>query len=413
MIRLTLTVAGLELRNQLRDSTVLAMAILFPLLVLPLSLWLSLAVGQLVTGDLEKNPPRVAASGPAEDLALVFEDSDLIQVEPTDSDPGAAVLARRIDAAIHIEASGEARVATLHLDSNSARSLAAKGALTARLDALRDRRIDALAERHGLDGARLRPRTIAQDAADDERTHRDIRRYFGAGVAYFLLMMCGFGLFYPAVEIVVGERERGTLETTLAAGVPRAALLAGKLLAVLAIALFSGLSGCAALALSLTNVAQLAAQKSASAILDELNLSITPDPSALVVVPLATLSFLALTTALLVLSMLPARTFKSAQNLGTLPLYLALFLPMGGVLPLPLDAATALVPLLNCSLMIRDVFAADAQPWGAIALSLGVNGALTAAIFAFTLRIFMDERFLFGGWLPGWMIKLIGTEGAS
>ena len=40
--------------------------------------------------------------------------------------------------------------------------------------------------------------------------------------------MVMLGAFHPAIDITAGERERGTLETTLSAPIARSALMAGK-----------------------------------------------------------------------------------------------------------------------------------------------------------------------------------------
>ena len=55
-----------------------------------------------------------------------------------------------------------------------------------------------------------------------------------------VVMMVMLGAFHPAIDITAGERERGTLETTLSAPIDRAALMAGKVLAVATLASLTG-----------------------------------------------------------------------------------------------------------------------------------------------------------------------------
>ena len=74
-----------------------------------------------------------------------------------------------------------------------------------------------------------------------------------------ILLMVLLGAFYPAIDVTAGERERGTLETVLAAPIPRLDLLLGKVLAVTALASASGLLNLASMSLTLVQVVNLAA----------------------------------------------------------------------------------------------------------------------------------------------------------
>ena len=55
-----------------------------------------------------------------------------------------------------------------------------------------------------------------------------------------IVVMVMLGAFHPAIDITAGERERGTLETTLSAPIARAALMTGKVLAVATLAALTG-----------------------------------------------------------------------------------------------------------------------------------------------------------------------------
>jgi sodium transport system permease protein len=65
-----------------------------------------------------------------------------------------------------------------------------------------------------------------------------------------LILMTITGAVYPAIDLTAGERERGTLETLMAAPVPRLELLAAKYVAVLTVALLT--AGANLLAMTVT-----------------------------------------------------------------------------------------------------------------------------------------------------------------
>ena len=58
-------------------------------------------------------------------------------------------------------------------------------------------------------------------------------------IPLILVLMTVTGAVYPAIDLTAGERERGTLETLIAAPVPRLGLLFAKYVAVLTVALLT------------------------------------------------------------------------------------------------------------------------------------------------------------------------------
>src|SRR5439155_16163156 len=60
-------------------------------------------------------------------------------------------------------------------------------------------------------------------------------------IPLILVLMTVTGAVYPAIDLTAGERERGTLETLIAAPVPRLGLLLAKYVAVLTVALLTAM----------------------------------------------------------------------------------------------------------------------------------------------------------------------------
>ena len=73
-----------------------------------------------------------------------------------------------------------------------------------------------------------------------------------------IVVMVLLGAFHPAIDITAGERERGTLETTLSAPIPRAALMTGKVVAVATLAALSGFLNLASMSITVLEGAKLA-----------------------------------------------------------------------------------------------------------------------------------------------------------
>jgi sodium transport system permease protein len=195
----------------------------------------------------------------------------------------------------------------------------------------------------------------------------------------FLAVWLLLGGQHAALDVGVGERERGTLEPLLAMPAARSAIVIGKFLAVLApsvVALTVTLSsGVAALALGGGLIAG-----------DSVRVSLPPAVAIPVVLVGITLAGL-LSAAQLVVS-LAARTLREAQQAFT-ALYLvvampAMLLPLAGeVLDRPW---IPLVPVLNAVWAIRGLLA-----WGISTTHLGVTMvsllALTLPLLAWGSRL--------------------------
>lgn len=386
-LRVVLAVLSKELREAFRDASVLLYSVAFPLVLYPLLLWGAVQLLVLQAGLVDRQPPRVEVDAAPEVMEALL-------AEPVVSGEGgrAALLAGDLDAVVTAEGPGEGTLSLLWR-STRARSERARDLVEDRLELLRAERMEDLAARVGLPPDALCPwRVTAREAAGSERVALLALARVIPLLALTTLMM---SVVYPMVEVLVGERERGTLETTLVAAVPRWAVVVGKLLAV-------SLTGLLALAGSgvaiWATLSGLAAEAGGAA----LSLGPLGRPS-LVLAVLALLLLSPATAAWIGLCLLPARTFKSGQNRATLVVTvgLALAAPCLSTAAEP-SWAWAAIPVAGTAMALR----------GAIAGGLGIGPILTAAAvnlglcalgFALGARVLGREDFLFGQRLPRWL----------
>jgi len=208
-------------------------------------------------------------------------------------------------------------------------------------------------------------------------------------VPLILIMMTITGAVYPAIDTTAGERERGTLETLIAAPVPRLALLAAKYVAVLTVASLTATVNLAAMSATLlsTGLGRL--------LVGEDGIS----PLVVLQVFALMLLFAALFSAVLLVLSSFARSFKEAQAY-LIPLMLASIAP--GVLSLTpgieLTGLLAVTPLVNIVLLARDLLEGQAAVLPATLV------VLTTCMYAFlalaaAARIFGADAILYGS--PG------------
>jgi sodium transport system permease protein len=366
---------GKELRDTLRDRRTLVVMVLFPLVVYPLLALLGTQVLAARERAQNKRASVVAVEGQgplAEELRGVLRGQPEVFALAGEGQRE-QVEAGQLDALVVLTpvAVDRARLEIL-FDTTRDESRRAEERLSAQL-------------------ASLWPPGCAP-RFEIERRNLALGTRLGGyvlskGLPLMILLMVLLGAFYPAIDVTAGERERGTLETILAAPIPRLDLLLGKVLAVTILAAATGFLNLGSLSLTLVHVARLA---DATA-----SLPIPWSRAAavgLVVLPMAFLlaSFFVAVGAL-------ARGFKEAQNL-LMPIYFALVAPalIGALGDFRLGGLVALVPGVNLTLLARDIALGNAG-LGATALVLGSTLVYGTLALVAAARLYASERFLTAG----------------
>jgi sodium transport system permease protein len=375
-----LLVAGKELRETLRDRRTLAVMVLFPLVVYPL---VSLATVQVLAarvGRAEETPARVAISGPpalAEQLrtrlaARHHDGHDDFAFAPPPA-TAADVRAGRIDAAVVLAppaAGAGAPSARILFDESLERSRTARGRIE-----------DALAA--GADPGCMAPYAVSIEGVAPRTA---VGGYLLSKILpLVIILMVMLGAFHPAIDITAGERERGTLETTLSAPIPRASLMTGKVVAVATLAALSGLLNLASMSITVLEGARLATAGTTVS-LPWANAG----AAALLVIPPAAFLFASVMVAIGAL----ARSFKEAQTLLT-PVYFLCMAPalLAALGDFQLGAVTAFVPGIGITLLARDLIAGHASA-GITAAVFASSIAYGAAALRLACRLYDSERLL-------------------
>ncbi len=383
-LRSTLAVAARELREALRDVQVLVFTLGFPLLFYPLLFWGLIQLTLLRDGLQADEPARVALSGPADLFDAVMAPPFLPIINDEDE----------ADIDILAEEDGDALSVLARYTSTRPRSEGAKALLTERVDGLREARQAALESRLGLEVGGLSPWEITE--TDDAPPGRSLATLLGLALPMVLVTSMMLAGVAPTVEVVVGERERGTLETTLLAAVPLSAVIAGKVLAVMGLLMLSTAGNALAMSLTIAHVQVM--------LNPDGDLGVNLDWGAIAAcVPLLLLTS-ALAAAALTLAALPARSFKAGQGAVSSVATFLMLPGMIGVMPeVDLSPATAAIPVGNLVLLLRDAASGEGVAALPMAVALLVNGGLTAALVGVCASVVRSEAWLFGGVVPRWL----------
>ncbi len=261
---------------------------------------------------------------------------------------------------------------------------------------------DSLDDR-GIDRAVLQPFEVEKTAT---KTAGGRSMLWSKLLPFVMLIWAMTGAFYPAIDLVAGEKERGTLETLLCSPALRSEIVWGKLGAVTT---FSTLT-------ALLNVFSM--MVTSTFIFRQMGLGIgdasfgPPPVTAMLWLLLALLPLSALFSALALAVAAMARSSKEGQYylmplmMLSLPLVLLPMMPGMG-----LNVGTALIPVSGMFLLVRALV--EAQYVAALMHFPMVAGVTFGCLWLATRwaqRQFEDEAVLFGGgeqWeLRSWMRHL-------
>jgi sodium transport system permease protein len=210
--------------------------------------------------------------------------------------------------------------------------------------------------------------------------------WLGTLVPLVLILMTITGAVYPAIDLTAGERERGTLESLMAAPVPRLSVLMAKYIAVLTVAMLTAVVNLTAMTVT------IASSGLGPILFGDKGLA----PQSILAVLILLALFAAFFSAVLLLITSFARSFKEAQAY-LIPLMVVSLAPgYMSVMPgLELGPILSVTPLANIVLLARDVLEGDAPLlWGAVAvLSTILYGGVALALAA---RVFGSDAILYG-----------------
>lgn len=236
---------------------------------------------------------------------------------------------------------------------------------------------------------------VSMDNSSKEAT---MGMLIGEFLPFILLSSVMLGCVTPAIDVTAGERERGTLETMMTLPVKNIDLMISKFMAVTTVAVFSALLNL----ISMSLVFIFGYNSLASSLSDSIGTiniwSYTPS----VLLLLGILPIYACLCSIIFLSVcMAAKTFKEANNISSPFLLIIMFASMIGIIPnITLNNYTAIIPVCNVSLLLRDAFTLKFST-SMILLTFASNVMfIVLGIYLMSL-LFNSEDVLFGDGLKG------------
>jgi sodium transport system permease protein len=388
-----------ELMDSLRDRRTVISMIVVPIFLMPvLTVFVGVLSARLIGNALLQVPSImiIGAENSSQIVAALRALPD-VQVVPTASDYAQQIVDKKIRAAVELPSDFDAIIA--RGDTAKVRIDMYQGEITSGFSADKlekffrdfgDRTVRARLEAHHLPPNFAAPLLVQEtNVAPPEKVGGVV---LGGLVPYFVIILSLTGTMYPAMDLTVGEKERGTIETILCSPISRTSLVLGKFLMVLTASLST-----AALAIASMGLTLAAAGKMVGGVgqLSDLGLQFQITPKAVIwvfvmVVPLAVL----FSAALLAISLF-AKSFKEAQSYLS-PLTILVVAPaIVSILPgVELNARLSLIPILNTSLVSKEIVSGTYH-WNYMALIFGSSCVYAAVALWVAIRLFQREDVLF------------------
>jgi sodium transport system permease protein len=388
-----------ELREALRDRRTLISSLLVPLIIFPL---LTAGLGAVISalvGKAKEEVPAVMILGGDDSPGILAElrGSSKIKIVPTQLNWKDQIVNKEVRAAVEIPAGFQDAVARqesatllIHNYEGDLKSSIAADNVQKSLEKYRDRIVhDNLSARNVPDSA-LKPFEIKEhNVAPPEKVGGAA---FGGVIGYMVILLCLVGSMYPAMDLTAGEKERGTMETILSSPISRVDLVFGKFFLVLTTALVTAGLSVTSMGVSFAVLEHLHAFDKAGedAAQMQLHIGLTTVLSIFIMVlPIAVLFAAGLMTVALF-----AKSYKEAQSYISPLMFVVIIPAVAAMLPIDLDAKLALVPILNASLLCKELVTGTYH-WNFIAIIFLSTCVYAGVALFLAVKMFQREDVLF------------------
>jgi sodium transport system permease protein len=383
-IRKSIIVYKKEIKDVVRDRKTLFFSVLGPMILYPVLFLLVINFNLMINQKTQETPSVISISESfSENLKSIINDNELIEIKELDN-PKEALENKEIDAYIIWSEEENIEKIVVQYDFTSGTGEKAKNrvfreiekyAIKVREDKLKSINVDV-----GI------LNSVQYKMEDISTPLKKGNNFVGKILPSLLISLGLLSILYPAIDVTVSEKERGTLETILTLPISKNELFMGKFLAVSTVAVISTLINVTSiylvLKLALLNMTENAFN---------IGLSFGGFISLLLLV----IPLLLFMTSIIMGVSLFMKSFKDAQNYLT-PIILIFMIPIfvSTVPSITLDNTTTLIPILNVLLGIKALFD------NTLELKELAIIFFSSSVFAFVslksaLRFFVAEEVLF------------------
>jgi sodium transport system permease protein len=383
-MKIIFTVIKKELTDTLRDRRTLISAIILPAIIVPL---LILSVTKLQKSLIDKEGRKqlkIALIGTPETIKKEFEDDNFILLDHFNSETGKeAILKDSLDAVIEFHPDflvniSQMKSGTLNLYYKST-NLLLYTRISEKIDGLKSQIINERVKQLNISSEAFTPIVISK--VDIASPKEQIGKMIGGFLPYFFILFCFMGCMYPAIDLITGEKEKGTIETLLTVPASRFKILTGKIVTISIVGLSAALMTILGMVVGLKFLPDIP-QDFLNSISDILSIKFIIMLFAMLF-PLSVF-FAGLLSAIVI----RAKSFKEAQSLVTPMTFVVIIPAMIALMPgVELNWQTVWIPILNIALATKEIIA------GTIGIGQYITIVLSLTVLALVATSFSFKQF--------------------
>ena len=346
-----------EVLEILRDKKTLIIMVLVPILLYPAIIFGMSTVMSMIMQSQSEKTHTVWYEAQDQEFIEVFEDIYHKNQEELDFEIAFVCVSDQKlegESGVQLDFLEEGETIQVRAEYNSANqdSRYTEDAIQELSELYREQLLSQNLEKAGLSENFLHP--LSYEAVDGSTASETVGVSIGGSMGMLLITMILMGAFYPAVDITTGEKERGTLETLLTLPVTNFQMIMSKYIAV---SMFSCITAVISL-ISLGGVVGLmmtSLPEDAMGGMEQIAFGVYLSYIPVLLLVMITTSMLI--TALSMCFCMFAKSTKEANNYITPVMLVVMFASMIGMIPtVELDYKLVLIPLVNVSLLIKQVF---------------------------------------------------------
>ncbi|MCY7293649.1 MAG: ABC transporter permease [Ferruginibacter sp.] len=375
------TVLKKELKDTLRDRRTLISAVIIPALIIPLLL---IGVTKLQRTLMKKEGDKqlkIAIIGNPENFRNHLEDSTFKMFTTYKlEDAKLAVSKDSLDAIIEFQPNFFANVNDMKSGKMNlyykSTNFMLYSRISEKLEIIKSQILQERIQKLNISEEALIPFSVTK--VDIATVKEQLGKMIGGFLPYIFIIFCFTACMYPAIDLITGEKEKGTMETLLSSPASRFQILIGKILTISIVGLSAALMTIVGMVVGLKFLPDIPADFLAT-INDIVSVKFIVMLFAMLI-PLS-IFFAGLLSAIVI----RAKSFKEAQTMVTPMMFVIIIPAMLALIPgVVLNWQTTFIPVLNIALATKEIIAGtiNIAMYAAIVLSL-IGFALLAAFISY------------------------------
>ena len=354
-----ITVFKKELLDTLRDRRTLMSAIVMPALLMPVLLYGMTKVTSMIMEKEENKKLKIGLLEAPADFAPVLDTAKFEIVSGVTLETGRdQILADSLDAMIGFANNYSDRINDMKSGKVNmwykSTNIKVKSRLSDIIDDYESKILDSRITELNLTKGAIDPIDLIR--YDIAPKNEQIGQTVGGFLPYIFIIFCFMGCMYPALDLITGEKERGTIETLLTVPASKFNVLLGKVFTIALVGLSAALMTILGLVVAVKLLPDIPED-----ILEALGNIIGIKFVLLLFAMLIPLSifFAGVISAMVV----RAKSFKEAQSIVTPMSFLVIIPAVIALLPgIKLDWITVFIPIANVALASKEIVAGTILP---------------------------------------------------